>query len=179
MAICYITQTEVYNSFLQDDRLNTLNAESSSSLQEDLNYIRSVIFKILGLDPSDPNNKWYKVPYYTLTFLFERYNDLYNNYLSLSNTVGSLDTRLTNLEQDFYGSGGDEPPTTDLRDELNALTADFSVQHYTSSENPNLAGYHKNIIATGNANIAGNVIVGGYIQTGKEYIAFSSVANIQ
>ena len=174
MAICYITQTEVYNSFSQNDRLDTLNGENSSSLQEDLNYIRSVIFKILGLDPSDPNNKWYKVPYYTLTSLFDSYNNLYNNYISLFNTVNTVDTRLTALEQDFYGidAGG-------LRDDLNTLTSDFSVEHYTSSENPSLAGQHKNITATGNANIAGNLIVGGYIQTGTEYIAFSSVANIQ
>lgn len=179
MAICYITQTEVYNSFSQNDRLDTLNAENSSSLQEDLNYIRSVIFKILGLDPNDSNNKWYKVPYYTLTTLFDSYNNLYNNYISLSNIVNTLDTRLTGLEQDFYSSGGGGLSTQELRNDLNALTSDFSVEHYTSSENPSLAGQHKNITATGNANIAGNLIVGGYIQTVTEYIAFSSVANIQ
>lgn len=62
MPVCYIDQEEVYQSSPQDDRLNILEAETAINLEEDLNYIRSVILTILGLDKSNPDNKWYKVP---------------------------------------------------------------------------------------------------------------------
>ncbi len=80
MAICYIPQEEVYASSRYDDRLNLLDAESATSLLEDLNYIRSTIFAIYGVDYGDINNKWYKVPFYNLTFLYQKYLSLYEDF---------------------------------------------------------------------------------------------------
>mgnify|MGYP001627395992 CR=1 FL=1 len=80
MAICYIEQTEVYNSSPQTDRLSILNAPSSSSLLEDLNYIRSVIFNIIGTNPTNSANTWYKVPFYNLTALYNYYSSLSSDF---------------------------------------------------------------------------------------------------
>lgn len=80
MSICYITQEEVYASSRYDDRLNLLSAESATSLLEDLNYIRSTIFAIYGVDYNDPNNRWYKVPFYNLTFLYRKYSNLIEDF---------------------------------------------------------------------------------------------------
>lgn len=80
MPICYIEQTEIYNSSSQNDRLNILNAPSSTSLLEDLNYIRSVIFNLIGKDPLDSSNTWYKVPFYNLTALYNYYSSLFSDF---------------------------------------------------------------------------------------------------
>jgi len=80
MPICYIEQTEIYNSSSQNDRLNILNAPSSTSLLEDLNYIRSVIFNLIGKDSLDSYNTWYKVPFYNLTTLYNYYSSLFSDF---------------------------------------------------------------------------------------------------
>ncbi|MEM3368530.1 MAG: hypothetical protein QXP88_00325 [Thermoproteota archaeon] len=80
MPICYIEQTEIYNSSSQNDRLTILNAPSSTSLLEDLNYIRSVIFNIIGTDPLNTSNTWYKVPFYNLTVLYNYYSSLLSDF---------------------------------------------------------------------------------------------------
>jgi hypothetical protein len=80
MAICYIEQTEVYNSSPQTDRLSILNAPSSASLLEDLNYIRSVIFNIIGTNPTNSANTWYKVPFYNLTALYNYYSSFSSDF---------------------------------------------------------------------------------------------------
>lgn len=55
MSICYIPQTDVYNS---DEVIDTLNLStySSKNLEEDLNYIRSALRAING------TNSWQNVP---------------------------------------------------------------------------------------------------------------------
>jgi len=102
MAICYIEQTEVYNSSPQSDRLSILNAPSSTSLLEDLNYIRSVIFNIIGTNPTDINNTWYKVPFYNLTALYNYYSSLSSDFsvehfTSISNPTKAGQHKDTNV----------------------------------------------------------------------------------
>jgi hypothetical protein len=106
--ICNIQQTEIYNSAIFNDRLPILDAESSRTLEEDLNFIRSVILSIYGVDLADPQNKWYKVPFYTLKYLYDNIENL--NY---------------------------------------HVNEEFSVEHYTNSENPSFRGQHKSITARG------------------------------
>lgn len=93
MAICYIEQTEVYNSSSQNDRLNILNAITSTSLLEDLNYIRSVIFRIYGQDTNNLSNTWYKVPFYNLTYLYNLYNKLLSDFSVEHYTSAESSTR--------------------------------------------------------------------------------------
>ncbi len=125
MAICYIEQTEVYNSSPQTDRLSILNAPSSSSLLEDLNYIRSVIFNIIGTNPTNSANTWYKVPFYNLTALY--------NYYS-------------------------------------SLLSDFSVEHFTSTENPAKAGQHKDTNVNGYLKVTGYAQIAGSLTSGSQTI---------
>lgn len=57
MAICNIPQTRVYNSDIYNDELDISNALSASTLEEDLNYIRSILRELHGgtswNDPGD------------------------------------------------------------------------------------------------------------------------------
>lgn len=148
MAICYIVQEEIYNSSTQNDRLPYLQAESSTSLLEDLNYIRSVIFAVIGLDRNNPDNKWYKVPFYNLSFLYEKINELSSRLDSLSGSTGT-----------GSGSGDSGSGSGDF--------SDFAVEHYTRAENPLLAGKHKNVTASGNLSVAGYGSIGVDFSVGR------------
>lgn len=56
MAICRIKQPEIFSSGTIDDNLTPANAPSSANLEEDLNYIRSVLKSFFG------TANWYDVP---------------------------------------------------------------------------------------------------------------------
>lgn len=56
MAVCYITQLEVYPSNPQIDTLDIAKVEDAVNLLDDLNYIRSVIRAILGSDAKKWND---------------------------------------------------------------------------------------------------------------------------
>jgi hypothetical protein len=129
--ICYIQQEEIYNSSTYDDRLNPLEAESSATtLEQDLNFIRSVILTIYGVDKSDPDNKWYRVPFFTLKYLY----DTVENFRTTINTI---------IDQMNSGSGSQG-------------FDDFEVEHYSSRENINLRGQHKSITARGTLTVYGS-----------------------
>ena len=122
--ICYIQQEEIYNSSTYDDRLNHLEAESSATtLEQDLNFIRSVILTIYGVDKSNYDNKWYKVPFFTLKYLYD--------------TVENIRTTIDTIIGQMGGGSGSQ--TLD----------DFEVEHYSGRENINLRGQHKSITARG------------------------------
>ncbi len=132
--ICYIQQEEIYNSSAYDDRLNPLEAESSSiTLEKDLNFIRSVILTIYGVDKSNPDNKWYKVPFFTLRYL-------YDNIESLRSTINTI------IDQMNSGSGPQ-------------VLEDFEVEHYSSRENVSLRGQHKSINARGTLTVYGSSLL--------------------
>ena len=57
---CHILQTEIYPSQTVDDNLNTALATTAASLEEDLNFIRSVIKKLHG------GTTWYDVGDYSI-----------------------------------------------------------------------------------------------------------------
>lgn len=128
--VCNIQQTEIYNSSSFNDRLNVLNSESSRTLEEDLNFIRSVILSIYGLDLNDPQNKWYKVPFFTLKYLYDRIEAL---EARVTYEVNRLDGRIdqTNSALNYH------------------INNEFAVEHYTDSENPSYRGQHKSITARG------------------------------
>jgi hypothetical protein len=134
--ICNIQQTEVYNSSVYNDRLPIVNAESAHNLEEDLNFIRSVILSIYGLDLTDQQNKWYKVPFFTLKYLYDSIENLRSYILS---EINRLDNRIDEVNEalDFH------------------INDEFSVEHYTASENPALKGQHKNITARGTLTVFG------------------------
>lgn len=100
MPVCYISQEEVYQSSPQNDRLNHLEAETAINLEEDLNYIRSVILTILGTEKSNPDNKWYKVPP-----LFN-FKDVWLKLLDLDNKVNYILSVLSGLSGGGGGGGG-------------------------------------------------------------------------
>jgi len=135
-VICNIQQTEVYNSATYNDRLTIVNAESSRTLEEDLNFIRSVILSIYGLDLNDPQNKWYKVPFFTLKYLYDNIENLRSYIIS---EVSRLDGRIDDVNEALNYHVNDE----------------FSVEHYTTSENPALKGQHKSITARGTLTVFG------------------------
>jgi hypothetical protein len=125
-VVCNIQQTEIYNSSTFNDRLTITNAESSTNLEEDLNFIRSVIFSIYGVDPNNSQNKWYKVPFFTLKYLYDSIESLRAYVIS---EVNRLDGRI---------------------DQINYhINEEFAVEHYTNSENPSYRGQHKNVTARG------------------------------
>ena len=128
--ICYIQQEEIYNSSLYDDRLNPLEAESSATtLEQDLNFIRSVILTIYGVDKSDPDNRWYKVPFFTLKHLYD--------------TVENIRTTINTIIDQMNGGPGSQG------------FDDFEVEHYSSREDINLRGQHKSITARGTLTVYG------------------------
>ncbi len=128
--VCNIQQTEVYNSSTFNDRLTITNAESSTTLEEDLNFIRSVILSIYGVNINDSQNKWYKVPFFTLKYLYDRIEAL---EARVTYEVNRLDGRIDHTN-----------------DALNYhINNEFAVEHYTNSENPAYRGQHKNITARG------------------------------
>lgn len=61
MAVCYITQLEVYPSNPQNDLLDIQKVNDSVNLLEDLNYIRSVIRAMHGYSSTDVR-RWNDVP---------------------------------------------------------------------------------------------------------------------
>lgn len=61
MAVCYITQLEIYPSNPQNDLLDIRRVDDAVNLLDDLNYIRSVIRAILGSDA----NRWNDVDFIT------------------------------------------------------------------------------------------------------------------
>ncbi len=138
--ICHIQQTEVYNSSVYNDRLPIVNAESSHTLEEDLNFIRSVIFSIYGLDLNDPQNKWYKVPFFTLKYLYDSIENLRSYILS---EIDRLDGRIDEVNEalDYH------------------INDEFAVEHYTASENPSLKGQHKNVTARGELVVFGTSLL--------------------
>lgn len=75
MAVCYITQLEVYPSNPQNDLLDVKKVNDSVSLLEDLNYIRSVIRAMHGYSSSD-SRRWNDVPTDTLTSLVTKISAL-------------------------------------------------------------------------------------------------------
>jgi len=129
-VICNIQQTEVYNSSTFNDRLTITNAESSRTLEEDLNFLRSVILAIYGLDINDPNNKWYRVPFFTLKYLYDSIEALRAYVIS---EVNRLDGRIdqTNNALNYH------------------INNEFAVEHYTNDDNPSYRGQHKSITARG------------------------------
>ena len=56
MAICRIQQLEIFSSGTVDDNLTPANAPTAANLEEDLNYIRSVLKSFFG------TANWYDVP---------------------------------------------------------------------------------------------------------------------
>jgi hypothetical protein len=129
-VVCNIQQTEIYNSSRFNDRLTITNAESSTNLEEDLNFIRSVILSIYGVDLNDPQNKWYKVPFFTLKYLYDSIESLRAYVIS---EVNRLDGRI-------------DQANNSLNYHINN---EFAVEHYTNSENPLYRGQHKNVTARG------------------------------
>jgi hypothetical protein len=129
-VVCNIQQTEIYNSSTFNDRLTITNAESSTNLEEDLNFIRSVIFSIYGVDPNNSQNKWYKVPFFTLKYLYDSIESLRAYVIS---EVNRLDGRIDQINNALNYHINDE----------------FAVEHYTNSENPSYRGQHKNVTARG------------------------------
>ncbi len=91
MDACKISQNQIYSTFSYNDRLDPLNAETATSLSEDLNYIRSTLLRVYGVNLSDPNNKWYKVPAYNLKYLYDEYLTIRNELNSLTSSVRAYD----------------------------------------------------------------------------------------
>lgn len=184
MPICYIQQTEVYSSDYQDDRLNYLEAESAVSLQEDLNYIRSVIFGLIGTDPTNPSNKWYKVPPYNLSVLYSNYltlkSDFEVEHFSSPDPNAGLHKNVT-AKGNLYVEGTGRI--------LGSLSADSElyVQRYALIGEYLLVGQHLNVASYANigsylsvatdATIGGTLSVTGNI-TGSSNLTIQGKATI-
>lgn len=87
MAVCYITQLEIYPSNPQEDLLDIRKVDDAVNLLEDLNYIRSVIRAILGSDAK----RWNDVDFVTaknFTEIWKRLSEV--STTSTSTTVPTL-----------------------------------------------------------------------------------------
>jgi hypothetical protein len=158
MSVCYITQQEIYNSSIFNDRLDVLLAESSLTLEQDLNFIRSVILDVFGQDKQDPNVKWYKVPFYNLTFI-------YNSYLQLK----------SDFEVEHYSTDND--PANHGKHKNVTATGNLDVygtgivrQNFTVLTSLSVgtdATITNNINAGGNGNIGLDLSVGRDLNVGR------------
>lgn len=82
MPVCFIKQDEIYNSANVDDNLAVSTAPSSDNLEEDLNYIRSAIRRIVGvIDLNSGLQPWYILPSnYDLSTVFRRLNTFLDDF---------------------------------------------------------------------------------------------------
>lgn len=94
MAVCYITQLEVYPSNPQNDLLDIKKVNDSVNLLEDLNYIRSVIRAMHGYSSTD-TRRWNDIPVgNTITALVQKIQAIETRISNVTSTtnVGDLPT---------------------------------------------------------------------------------------